>query len=75
MMKLEINVADDLYRRAVEIAVEERVSVDELFASAFETRLIELDRLQERARRGSHEKFLQVMSKVPDVPPDDDDRL
>ena len=74
-MKLEINVTDDLYRRAVGIATEEKISICELFTSAFEARLIEFDRLQERARRGSREKFLRVMSKVPDVPPDDDDRL
>ena len=72
-MKLEINVADDLYCRAVEIAAEETIPIDEVFTSAFEARHIEFDRLQGRARRGNHEKFLRVMSKVPDVPPLDDD--
>ena len=59
LVKLEINIADDLYRRAVEIAAEEKISIDEIFISAFEARLTEFDRLQERARRGSHENFCE----------------
>ncbi|MBV9156048.1 MAG: hypothetical protein JO097_07280 [Acidobacteriaceae bacterium] len=74
-MTLQINIADDLYRRAAEIAVQENVSIEELFASAFEERVVEFERLKERAARGSYEKFLRVMDKVPDVQPADYDRL
>ena len=49
--------------------------MDELFASAFEERLLEFERLKEKASRGSYEKFLRVMSKVPAVEPADHDRL
>lgn len=74
-MSVSVNVPEELYRQAAEIAVAEKISVDELFASAFEERLLELNRLKEKAARGSYEKFLKVMSKVPAVEPPDYDRL
>lgn len=74
-MTVTINVADDLYQRAAEIAAQENIPVEELFTSAFEERLREFERLKERAARGSREKFLAVLDKVPDVEPADYDRL
>jgi hypothetical protein len=74
-MTLTINVADELYRRAAEIAAQEQVPIEQLFASAFEERLLEFERLKERAARGSYEKFLRFMEKIPAVEPPDYDRL
>lgn len=37
--------------------------------------LMTVEYLEERARRGSREKFAAVMAKVPDVEPEDDDKL
>jgi hypothetical protein len=74
-MTVTINVADDLYKRAAEIAAEENVPVEELFTSAFEERLREFERLKQRAGCGSYEKFRRVMEKVPAVKPPDYDRL
>jgi elongation factor P--beta-lysine ligase len=74
-MNLTINVSDELYRKALEIAAAEKVSVEDLFASSLEERIVELERLKERAVRGSYEKFRQLMSKVPPVEPPEYDRL
>ena len=74
-MNLTINVSDDLYQRAADIAVAENISIEELFASAFEERLLEFERLKDRAARGSHEKFQQVMAKIPSAEPPEFDRL
>jgi hypothetical protein len=49
--------------------------VEELFASAFEERIVEFERLKEKAARGSYEKFRQVMAKIPAVEPPEYDRL
>jgi hypothetical protein len=57
------------------VAAAENISVDDLFASAFEERLLEFERLKEKAFRGSYEKFLRVMSKIPAVEPPERDRL
>ena len=58
-----------------EVATAENISVDDLFASAFEERLLEFERLKEKASRGSYQKFLHVMSKIPSVEPPEHDRL
>jgi hypothetical protein len=83
-MSVSVNISEELYRRAAEVAASENISVDDLFASAFEERLVEFERLQSsypsasmkaKASRGSYEKFLRVMSKVPAVDPPEFDRL
>jgi hypothetical protein len=74
-MNLTINISEELYRRAVEIASAENVSVEDLFAAAFQERLLELERLKERAAKGSYEKFRRVMSKIPPTEPAEHDRL
>jgi hypothetical protein len=68
-MNVSVSVPEELYRRAAELAAAENVSVDDLFASAFEERPLEFERLKEKASRGSYEKFLRVMSKVAAVEP------
>jgi hypothetical protein len=74
-MSMSVNIPEELYRRASEIAAAEKISVDDLFASAFEERLLELERLKEKASHGSYEKFLHVMSKVPALEPPESDSL
>ena len=74
-MSVSVNVPEELYRRAIEVATAENISVDDLFASAFEERLLEFERLKEKASRGSYQKFLRVISKVPAVEPPVHDRL
>jgi hypothetical protein len=74
-MSVTVNVPEELYRRATEVAASENISVDDLFASAFEERLLEFERLKEKASRGSYEKFLRVMSKVPAGEPPEFDSL
>jgi hypothetical protein len=74
-MHVNVKVPEELYRRATEIAAAENISVDDLFASAFENRLSEFERLKEKASNGSYEKFVHVMSKVPAADPPDYDRL
>ena len=74
-MNLTVNVSEELYQRAAEIAARENVSIEELLALAFEERVLEFERLKEKAARGSYEKFRQVMSKIPPVEPPEYDRL
>jgi hypothetical protein len=74
-MNVTINIPEELYQRAKQIAAEENVSVEDLFASAFEERVLESERLKERASLGSYEKFRRVMAKIPPVEPPECDRL
>ena len=38
-------------------------------------KLIKIDYLEERAKRGSAERMLEILKNVPDVEPDEKDRL
>ncbi len=74
-MSVSVNIPEELYRRATEVAAAENIPVDDLFASAFEERLLEFERLKDKASRGSYQRFMRVMSKVPAVEPPEQDRL
>jgi hypothetical protein len=72
-MELTIHISEELYRRAAEVAAMEKRSVEDVLTSAFEQRVVGLERLKDRASRGSYEKFRRVMAKVPAAPPSSDD--
>ena len=73
-MTVTVRVPEGLYQKAVEIAQAQRFSVDDVFASAFAEHVSAWERLQQRASRGSREKFLAALDEPPDVEPDDYDR-
>jgi len=74
-MSISVSVPEDLHKKAVEIAKAWRVSVDEVFASAFVEQLAAWERLQQRAACGDREKFLAVLDRVSDAEPLEQDRL
>ena len=73
-----VRVPDSLMQYVSELAKREGISVDQFIASAIAEKvsaLDGLDYLKERAKRGSREKFLRALSKVPDVEPADEDKF
>ena len=74
-MSVSVRVPEELYNKAVEIAAAQQVSVDDVFASAFTEQLAAWERLRQRAAHGRREEFLRVLDQVPDVEPEDYDRL
>jgi len=74
-MSVNVSVPDEQYQKAVEIAGAQNSSVDEVFAAAFAEHLSAWERLQQRAARGTREKFLAALDKVPDVEAADYDRF
>jgi hypothetical protein len=74
-MTVSVNIPEELYRQAREIAESQHVSVDDVLSSAFAEQLAAWERLKQRAARGSRERFLAVLDKVPDVEPEEYDRL
>ncbi|HWD97627.1 MAG TPA: hypothetical protein VG345_01260 [Bryobacteraceae bacterium] len=74
-MNLTVNIPDELYKQAETLAEAQHVSVDQVIASAFAEQLLALNRLKSLAERGNREDFLRVLDKVPDIEPDDFDRL
>jgi hypothetical protein len=74
-MSVSINIPEELYEQARSIAEAEHVPVEDVFASAFADHLAAIRRIRERAARGNREDFLAVLDKVPDVEPEEYDRL
>jgi hypothetical protein len=56
-MTVSVKVPDKLYQKALDIANVQRVSVNEVLASAFAEQLSAWERLEQRAARGSREKI------------------
>ena len=72
MKAIELNMADEVYKKLENLASQDHQSVNafvlrklEEFARAFE----DFKELERRAQRGNLEKFQEAMAKVPKVPP------
>ena len=74
-MSVSINIPEDLYHEAKAIADAQHMSVDDLIASAFAEQLAAWERLKQRAAQGRREEYLKVLGKVPDVEPEEHDRI
>jgi hypothetical protein len=70
-----ISVPDEIYQKALDFAKAQRVSVDDVFTSAFIEHLAAWNRLKERASRGNREEFLAILDRVPAVEPEEHDRI
>ncbi len=78
MSTLNVNIPESLHRRAQSLAQDDGVPLDQFIASALAEKVAVLDAegyIRERAARGSREKFDRVLAKVPDVEPEEHDRL
>jgi hypothetical protein len=70
-----IQLPDEVYQRAVELAEIDNVSVDRLVAAIVNEKTGDWSKIQKRAARGSAERLQSVLSKVSEAPPDPMDRL
>jgi len=78
MSTLNVNIPESLRRRAQSLAQDDGVPLDQFIATALAEKVAVLDAdryIRERVARGDRAKFDRVLSKVPDVEPEEDDRL
>ncbi|MBW8877054.1 MAG: toxin-antitoxin system HicB family antitoxin [Acidobacteria bacterium] len=78
MSTMSLRLPDSLHKRVRELAQQEGISINQFVSTAVAEKmaaLLTVDYLEERARRGSREKFLAVLAKVPDNPPEPGDEL
>lgn len=78
MSTLSLRLPDSLHKRVRELAQQEGISINQFVSTAVAEKmaaLMTLDYLEARAGRGSREKFLAVLAKVPDTAPDPGDEL
>lgn len=78
MSVLSLRIPESLHKRIKKLATEDKISINQFITSAVAEKLSALDTekyLEQRSEKGSKERFLRVLSKVPDVEPEDYDKL
>lgn len=74
----KVAVPESLLKKVRELSEKEGITVDQFVSSAIAEKAsawATVEYLKERAKRGSREKFLKALSKVPKVEPDEKDKL
>jgi len=78
MSNMSLRLPDSLHDAARKLAKANHVSVNQFVGTAVAEKVSALmteDYLAKRAKRGSRKAFEKVLAKVPDVEPDERDRL
>lgn len=78
MKPITVQIPDSLYKQIETLAQREKMPIDGLVAIALSAQVsawMTKNYLEERGKRGSWEKFQQVLSKVPDMEALEGDRL
>ncbi len=79
MSTLNVNLPNSLLRKLKELSEQEGIAPDQFIATAVAEKMSALlteDYLNERARRGSRERYEQALSEVPDIEPEEErDRI
>lgn len=75
---LNVMIPDDVRAKAEEVAREKHLSLDEFTTLALVHKIsssIPDPYLEARAKRGNLKRFREILAQVPDVPPEDYDKL
>lgn len=78
MSAITINIPQSLFDKLMEVTAKDRSTPEQFALLALAEKLssvITVEYLEERAKRAKAERFEQLLSKVPDVEPEDYDRL
>jgi len=78
MSALSLRLPKSLHEQLREVAQEEGISVNQFVMLAVAEKVASLsaiEYLEKRAQRGRREKFIEILSKVPDVEPEEFDKL
>lgn len=78
MSALSLRLPKSLHEQLREVAQEEGISVNQFVMLAVAEKVASIsaiEYLEKRAKRGSRDKFLEILSKVPDVEPEEFDKL
>jgi hypothetical protein len=68
-------VRDDLYNKAPEVASKDHVSIEEFVSTEVANRLASREYIESRAKFFNRDEFERALSEIPDVEPEDLDRV
>jgi hypothetical protein len=78
MSALSLRLPESLHKAAKVLAKKEHISINQLIMLALAEKIAALetaDYLNERAKKGSRAKYLDVLKKAPNIKPDEQDKL
>jgi predicted transcriptional regulator len=78
MSAISLRLPDSLHKKVKEMASKDNVSINQMITVALAEKLSALeteDYIGQRAKRGSRNKYIQVLRKVPNRKPDKRDRI
>jgi predicted transcriptional regulator len=78
MSTLSVRLPESVHKKLKELAKKEGVSMNQFISLAVSDKLsalLTVDYLKKRAKRGSRKAFEDILSEVPDVEPEEFDRL
>jgi hypothetical protein len=78
MSTLSLRLPDSLHETVKHLAKQDHISVNQFVTVAVAEKISALltkDYLEQRAQRGDRSKFEEILSRVPDVEPEDYDRF
>ena len=78
MSSISLRLSESLHKRIRELAKKEGISVNQLINSALAEKvsaLMTVEYLEERAKRGSRERFERALSRVKDIETREEDRI
>ena len=78
MSIVQVQIPDSLHKSLSDLAGRDGISIDQFISTAIAEKLSALmteDYLKNRAGRGDRAKYEAILAKVPDVEPDEYDRI
>jgi len=78
MSTLSLRLPNSLHHRVRILSHKDRISINQFVATAVAEKIAALDAgdyIASRAKRGSRKKFLEALAKVPDVEPEEYDKI
>ena len=78
MSTLSLRLPDSLHEEIKTLAKKEGISINQFISSAVGEKMSALlteKYLMQRAKKGNKESFLEAMAKVPNIEPEEEDKL
>ena len=78
MSTLSLRLPDSIHERVKEFAQREGISINQFIASAVTEKISAFatkDYLEERVKRADNKKYKEALSRIPDIEPEEFDKL
>jgi len=71
----QISIPDEIFVRAERLAAQQHLSLDDLISAALSEHIAGTEYIRRRGDHANIAKFREMLTLVPDVPPEPHDRL